>query len=220
MKKRQLFFIIFFISISICNGQKTKFVGCFKWISHYYIGDFQKICFYNDSTFFYQRHQNDVLPDTYSKGIWKTVSDTIKLITIEPFLSDSLIMQNGNPLKDSIFIKIVDINTGKSLPYRRFEIYDLNLKKMLIINTDSIGLLKLKINSEYKYLRILEFLNYNTALLKFSSFVNEHIVIKMDINHDPMKFEYVTDMSFLLKSKKKLMEIYGKSKDIIYYRMK
>ncbi len=219
MKKHYLYIIILMTSC-LCNGQTNKIKESYIWKSDYYIGDFKKICFYSDSTFYYQRHQNDVIPDRYSKGFWQSNYDTIKLKSIEPFISDTQIVQSGNPLKDSIFIKVVDIHTGESLPYRIFEIYDLNMNKISLHLTDSLGILNMKFKNDYKYLMCRQFMDYDAILLNSNVLTKEHIIIKMNIDTYALIFEDITNFKFFTKTKNKLVEEYESKKFINYYRQK
>jgi hypothetical protein len=220
MKKTLTIYFFILATSCLCKGQTNNIEGCYIWSSNYYVGDFQKICFYPDSTFYYQRHQNDVLPDTYSKGIWQSNSDTIKLKSIEPFISDTQIIQSGNPLKDSIFIKVVDIQTGESLQYRTFDIFDLNMNKISSHLTDSLGVLNIKFKSEFKYLRCRQFMDYNPILLNSNALTNDHIIIKMKIDNYALIFKDITDIKLFSKTKNNLVEEYEPKKFINYYRQK
>lgn len=218
MKKTLSIYFLFLVTSCLCKGQTNSVEGCYIWTSNYNIGDFQKICFYSDSTFYYQRHQNDNIPDTYSRGIWKSNSDTINIKSYEPFIADSQVVQSGDPFKDSIFIKFVDIHTGESLQYRTLDIYDSNMNIISSLLTDSLGVLNMVLKKEYNYLRCRQFMYYNPILLELNLLRNEHIIIKMKIDTDALIYKDITGFNFFKKAKNILVEEYKPNEFINYYR--
>lgn len=212
-------FIIFFLTTCLCNGQTNQIEGCYFWKSDYYGGDYQKICFNKDSTFYYQSHQNDVRPDSYSIGIWQSNIDTIKLKSIEPFISDSQIVQRGNPFKDTLYIKFVDFNTGVALPHVTFEFYDSNMKMLSTRIADSNGTKKIKFNTNFKYIRSRKYFDYEPILLDVNSLNYEQLVIKMNDDNHQLIYEDISNMKLLIKSKKKLVVKYGDN-TIDFYKQK
>lgn len=218
MEKRILLNIILLLLIFNCSAQISQLEGSYVWKSNYYIGDFQKICFYNNNTFYYQRHQNDVIPDYYSKGVWQKKADSIELISIEPYTPDSQIVNSGKAIKDSLFIKFVDIKDGRFLPRVGISIYNDYNKKTMRFNADSLGILKIKINKDYKYIKCWQYVTYNRIFLNIDSLDYENIIIKMDRYTIPFIYKDVSDMKLFIKSENELIEEYDKNKFISFYK--
>ncbi len=213
MKKFSLIVVCLTLGIC-CSGQTMLDGNCYEYHSTYYLGDYIKICFYGDSTFFYQRHQNDVLTDTYSKGAWTQKSNILSLKSFEPEFHTGQIVQSGNPLTDTLFIKIVDFNNGKPVPYINIAIIDSLQKIIASSQVDSLGATKIFLAIGSKYLKGSRFMNYRPFEIKIDSLEYDYLLIKLDIY--AMIFEDISGMTFKKKGKRKLVEEYKKGKFIEY----
>jgi len=216
--KKSIFYLLFSLSALICKAQISTNENCYIWESKYYIGDFQKLCLFENNTFYYQSHQNDVIPDTYSKGLWKFKDEKIELISIEPFGSEKEILSSGKAIQDSLFVKIIDIETEKGLPRIMFYIYDSDMNRVDRCFADSLGIIKIQLKENYKYFKCAQYYTYNPIFFGVESLSGEYVTVKMNKESRAMIFKDISKKTIFVKSDDTLIEEYERDKFINYLR--
>lgn len=205
--------LIFLLSIGLSLYSQNSDTSCYYFRSKFYKGDFIQLCLISDSTFYYQRHQNDVFGDYFSTGEWFNIADTIILKSINSNKLNYELIQSGSKYCDSLKIQVFYKVDMTPVPYANIVFLDTIGRMIYGKASDSNGYVELFINDKA---HIMEISCAGCGKFKIDFISINNSELKIVIDTEALIFQDLSDYWFIRNKRGDLLEFDSKGRPIIY----